>query len=179
MLFPIVDHRMGTAVWHLQNSEHVQRLNRRAAGGSTGTVQRMKLTLFRIPNHHEGIATDRAHMGIDNGEYGIGRDGGVERVSAGSQNLEPGHAGEIVRRRDHSLGRQRCRSTLQICPLSCVSDCWMPQVANRALGHLAATLYRLMAIDETLRSRQLVGLEMRFPLVLELRRARNAIRWST
>ena len=57
-----------------------------------------------VPHQPERVAADPAAVGHDDGEDRVGRDGGVDRVPARRQDVEPGGRREVVRRDDRAAG---------------------------------------------------------------------------
>ena len=77
-----------------------ERLRRRARRRSPGAVEPDLLGRRLVPHQPERVAADPAAVGHDDGEDRVGRDGGVDRVPARRQDVEPGGRREVVRRDD-------------------------------------------------------------------------------
>ena len=54
------------------------------------------------PDEPEGVAAKGAHLRVDDGQHGRGRDGGLHGVAAAAQHVEACSAGKVVGRRDHA-----------------------------------------------------------------------------
>jgi len=60
------------------------------------------------------VAAEAVHVGVDDGDGGGGRDGGVERIAAAAEDLETGVGGEGVRRGDETVTCPRLGSTVRV-----------------------------------------------------------------
>ena len=65
-------------------------LGRRRVRGAAGRVEAVDLLGLRVVDDREQVAADAVHARLDDGEHRRGGDGGVDRVAAVLQHLEPG-----------------------------------------------------------------------------------------
>src|SRR6266850_1133869 len=93
-------------------------------------MQAVELARARFPDDRKEVAADAAGHGLDHAEHRVGGDGGVDRVTAAAEHVDPGLHGQWLARGHHSVRRMYGRSS----DGSCAADV-ARRTQRRICGH--------------------------------------------